>query len=287
MLFREDNLRKKEQWYRLPERELVQTKADKRLIGSIWNVKRHVARAGYYFEHFDPEIISGYDDECHKIMMDLFELQYRQMPEGLSQAEFERINKRIEASIESTAEKYGYPNKMKYQARGTLVQRAYRDSGKEKLRAIWYLDINCPGENGWEVHLPTLKIVGIKQCWTGKYYPPSGGGYGDDDYDYEPGGLDNQVHHSLYKVIMSDPWYEPVWKDPEGEWLESYGHTTLVHPEDLIPLKPIPMSGEWIGDTKRARNISHDEFRKLTEGMSESEYRKLREGRWENAFHKI
>ena len=50
------------------------------------------------------------------------------------------------------------------------------------------------------------KVQGIRFVKTGKYYSPSSGYSYDGEYDYEPGGLEDQKTHKLLEL---DSWFFP------------------------------------------------------------------------------
>ena len=70
------------------------------------------------------------------------------------------------------------------------------------------------------------EIVSIKHKWIGTHQPPISTHYqtlDSDEYDYEPGGLNNQIFQEIYEV-------------------RTYSHNVLVHPLDAIAYNPILMS---------------------------------------------
>jgi len=86
-----------------------------------------------------------------------------------------------------------------------LLEKVCREIAYARLRNMGY------GGNERKIYTErleehkdkTFRVVSIKFCKTGKYYPPSGpsgGGYYAED-DYESGGLANEKTHKILHIV--------------------------------------------------------------------------------------
>ena len=113
----------------------------------------------------------------------------------------------------------GYPIPH-YKAQGRLAARKRREHGEvAEWRRFWFrrLENDFP----YRGHL-LVRITGLKQFWTGKWYP-GGGNY----EDYEPGGLSPAYHHTVYQCKFYS-LYNTGW------FHDSHLDQYYIHPLDLI-----------------------------------------------------
>ena len=127
------------------------------------------------------------------------------------------------------------------------IDNASSDIGKKMIRAMAY-DLLCSRmKTGAERKIVTETFEDYRGCEatvygsrivnTGKYFPPSGGGYCSydyDSYDYEPGGLSDRKTHKLICLPICE------MRDPRcnqkfyayGGWIEVC-NVEKIHIEEI------------------------------------------------------
>jgi hypothetical protein len=94
------------------------------------------------------------------------------------------IRERLNQGVHGPAIARNLGRYARYRIRGRAYGRA------DNHRSLWYRYLDA---------VTSGTIVDVVTCWTGRQYSPSV--YGTyDQYDYEPGGLDNATFHRLYAI---------------------------------------------------------------------------------------
>lgn len=204
--------------YCIPERDTEPAKPDKSLIGERFRVDKFIHRIGYMYEP-PMMMINEVQQEEKEILLKT--IRGGLISSGIEQDKVEKAAKAILFYYEQR--NLPMPT---YKARGNVAKRKRNETGEDALwRRFWFQDV---GEY-FPFNKPLVKITGIKRCVTGRYYPPSGGAYYGQDYDYQPGGLAPACNHGVYEV----KWYELY---VGGYDLYEMPARPYVHPLDIQPL---------------------------------------------------
>lgn len=185
------------------------SRADKKLLGTEWYCSRYINRVGYKYEPLQME--------SHNVLKKAMELVektvsyyiYSQTDIGREKADL--VAEKVVAGMLNE----GFPFPL-YKARGELCDELNKKDKNEKWRRIWFID----HKEEWP-HQPErkVKLLGIKNTWTGKYYPASG-----DDESYYPGGLSPSFHQSIYEAQVY------VFTE-RGTWMPD--RVAYIYPLDL------------------------------------------------------